>query len=83
METIQDPIIVLCPHCESQVIIFEINCQIFRHGIYKGSGDQLPPHASKEICDQAFAEGRIYGCGKPFRIDCIQNKWIASSCDYI
>ena len=78
-----EPIIVVCPHCHSQIIIQEVNCQIFRHGVYKGNGEQLNPHALKEECDRAFAEGLLYGCGKPFRIDYTEEKWIASACEYI
>jgi hypothetical protein len=75
--------IVICPHCRSEIIIQEVNCQIFRHGIYKSSGDQINPHASKEECDELFIKELIYGCGKPFRIDFVDEKWIASICDYI
>ena len=76
-------VIVTCPHCNTQIIIEEINCQIFRHGAYKTTGEQMPPHASKEECDKAFNEGEIYGCGKPFRIDMIDQKWVATECNYI
>ena len=75
--------IVQCPHCQCDVIIEEINCQIFRHGVYKLTGQQIPPHAPKSECDAASAEDRIYGCGKPFRIDYIEDKWVAVVCDYI
>jgi hypothetical protein len=43
----------------------------------------MPPHASKEECEKAYTNGDIYGCGKPFRIDMIDEKWIATECDYI
>jgi hypothetical protein len=82
MDTPDKPI-VICPHCQCEVIIEEINCQIFRHGIYKATCEQFPPHASKEDCDKAIAEDAIYGCGKPFRIEFVNDKWIAISCDYI
>lgn len=78
-----NPNIIICPHCQLQIIIEEVNCQIFRHGVYKSSGEQLNPHASKDECDKAVVEGIIYGCGKPFRIDFIERKWIATVCDYI
>ena len=78
-----DSNVVICPHCHCQIIIQEVNCQIFRHGIYKSSGDQINPHASKEECDELSIKGLIYGCGKPFRIDLVQDKWIATICDYI
>lgn len=75
--------IVLCPHCNCQVIIEEVNCKIFRHGVYKANGEQMPPHTSKEECDKAVIDNRIYGCGKPFRIEYIDEKWVAILCDYI
>ena len=75
--------IVVCPHCSNEVIIDEINCQIFRHGMCKTTGLQLAPHASKEECDKAVQEDTIYGCGKPFRIDFVGDKWIATQCKYI
>lgn len=71
--------IVLCPHCFEEIIIEEVNCAIFRHGIFKENYQQIPPHASKEICEQWVKEDLIYGCGKPFRL--INNT--AEICDYI
>ena len=65
-----------CPHCGGKVIIEQINCGIFRHGVYK-NGAQVNPHMSKEECDRIKSD--IYGCGKPFKIE--QNK--AVICDYI
>jgi len=74
-----------CPYCKGIVEIHEkeINCAIFRHGIYKISGAQMNPHSSKEECDKAFDEDRIIGCGKPFRIIVNDKKFIAEICDYI
>ncbi len=31
-----------CPHCGIRIEIAEINCGIFRCGIYKTTGQQLP-----------------------------------------
>jgi len=67
-----------CPHCGTHIQIIEANCGIFRCGIYKSSGKQLNPHASKEVCDQVFKEGLIYGCGKPFQL--VEGQII--KCDY-
>jgi len=72
-------ILYKCPHCYGEVQIIEMNCKIFRHGIYKKNNQQLDPHASEKICKQVFEEGLIYGCGKPFTI--VENK--AVKCDYI
>jgi hypothetical protein len=66
-----------CPHCKTMIIVEEINCGIFRCGIYKLSGLQINPHLVKDECDRIKDE--IWGCGKPFRIE--NNKLI--KCDYI
>jgi hypothetical protein len=77
-------ILVTCPHCECIVEILEINCAIFRHGIYKKDNKQIHPHAPKEECDILFSTNKIYGCGKPFRIlQNNKNEYIAEICDYI
>ena len=49
----------------------------------KVSGQQLPPHLSKPECDRLAAEQRIYGCGKPFRVEKKQDGIVAVICDYI
>jgi hypothetical protein len=82
------PIInINCPHkeCGLPVIIDpnEINCAIFRHGVYKKNGNQMHPHAPKAYCDQVFSKGMIYGCGKPFKLVRKDGKIIAEICDYI
>lgn len=60
--------LIKCPNCDDfmQVLPKQINCKIFRHGAYMDTGKQLPPHHPKAECDRLFAEGLIYGCGKPF-----------------
>jgi hypothetical protein len=73
--------IVQCPHCKDYIEIEKLNCGIFRHGIYISNGMQIPPHASKEICDELFAKGLIYGCGKPFKINA--NTFEIEICEYI
>jgi hypothetical protein len=57
---------VNCPHCDMLIEIVELNCRIFRCGIFKISGVQIPPHALKTECDRWASTGKIYGCGKPF-----------------
>ena len=76
-----DYIIVNCPHCKEYIQIFkkEFNCKIFRHGIYKSNGKQIPPHLEKDKCDALYNQGKIYGCGKPFLLK--DNK--AVICGYI
>ena len=77
-------LLVTCPHCQGTVEILEINCAIFRHGVYKRTGRQLPPHAPKSECDAAAEQGLLDGCGKPFRIQANANHgYDAVPCDYI
>jgi len=44
----------------------------------KETGDQVPPHSTKEECEAYLRQG-IYGCGKPFQI--VEGNVIV--CDYI
>ena len=79
-------IIINCPHCNEQIIINtkEINCAIFRHGIYKTSMEQINPHMNKMQCDNLKSKDLIYGCGKPFKlINDSQKSFKAIICDYI
>jgi hypothetical protein len=79
----KNPIIVKCPHCQEYIEILEINCAIFRHGILKDSGQQIDPHASKELCSQYIEHDLIYGCGKPFKVIVKDNILETEICDYI
>ena len=74
-------IIVKCPHCKEYISILkkEFNCKIFRHGIFKSNGKQIPPHLEKDKCDALYNQGKIYGCGKPFLLK--DSKPVI--CDYI
>ena len=77
-------IIVTCPQCGDFISIFELNCQIFRHGVLISNGEQINPHASKEECDSLIQRGLVYGCAKPFRI--VKTKdgvFVAEPCNYI
>ena len=73
-------IIINCPHCNQLIIIAELNCKIFRCGIYKNNFEQIDPHLNKIKCDELKNNDLIYGCGKPFQID-ENNKVII--CEYI
>jgi hypothetical protein len=70
-----------CPHCLGQVFVkvHEINCQIFRHGMYKLDGGQLPPHLPKSECVRLIETNQIEGCAKPFKF----NGETVEICDYI
>jgi len=75
--------ILKCPHCNENIIIEQINCAIFRHGIYKHNLQQIDPHLNKESCDELINNNKIFGCGKPFLIKKINNIWESEICDYI
>lgn len=79
------PFIIICPNCQDYVIIQELNCCIFRHGIFKNNGNQIDPHTPKALCDQYIETNAIYGCGKPFKIliSDLSDKYNAVVCDYI
>ena len=76
--------IITCPNCNDILIISELNCSSFRHGIYKKSKEQIDPHLSEEKCNILIKKDLIYGCGRPFQI-IIQDDgtWIVQKCDYI
>lgn len=74
---------VQCPHCNDYVIIEQINCAIFRHGVLKSTQSQINPHLEKSECDKLKDLDLIYGCGKPFKIILKDDKWICVECDYI
>jgi hypothetical protein len=80
MSTGKINLVIKCPHCNDSIIIEELNCKIFRHGIFKDNHNQINPHATKVECDNYVLNDLIYGCGKPFRI--IDNN-IVEICDYI
>jgi len=86
MKDEEDFLQVECPHCSQQVIIMknEINCAIFRHGVLKSNGVQMPPHLEKRICDELARKNLIYGCGKPFQlVKNDKNEMKAIVCGYI
>lgn len=78
-------LIIVCPHCHNLILIEQLNCCIFRHGTLKENGEQIDPHASKEMCDNYIKRDKIYGCGYPFKIvqDISTNSYVAIKCEYI
>ena len=82
MSTNEDYLIIKCPHCDLSVIIYhsDINCRIFRHGVYRVSNEPVHPHLDRESCEKLVESGQIHGCCKPFRLD--ENN-IPEICDYI
>jgi hypothetical protein len=76
-------IFIECPHCLDYVEIIQINCGIFRHGVFKQNNQQLNPHASKLECELVVKLDLINGCGKPFKLVYINGQCMAQKCDYI
>jgi len=76
-------LIINCPNCDDYIIITEINCSIFRHGIFKDNNIQIDPHSSKDLCDYYKKNDLIYGCGKPFRLIKINENFYTEICEYI
>ena len=85
MSDITSDIIVICPHCFDPILIEQLNCCIFRHGVVKSTGQQVDPHLSKELCEHYIRNQMIFGCGKPFRItlDPKIHTYQANICEYI
>ena len=73
-------LIITCPNCNICIEIIQLNCKIFRCGIYKDTFAQMPPHLPKYECYQLYIKGLIYGCGQPFLID---ESNTAIKCGYI
>tara|TARA_B100000795_G_C22788152_1_gene435601 strand:+ start:881 stop:1081 length:201 start_codon:yes stop_codon:yes gene_type:complete len=63
--------------------ILELNCKIYRHGMYKQTLLQIDPHMKKVDCERLFREGLIYGCGKPFKIIMEEGKYRIEKCEYL
>ena len=75
-------VIVDCPNCGQSVIITKLNCKIFRHAILKDTGKQINPHTGKNQCEKLLKKNKIYGCGKPFKINVVDGTYIPEVCDY-
>ena len=82
-------IILECPHCKGVVVVLEkqLNCKIFRHGVFKKNGMQIDPHLKKHDCDMLLRDKKIWGCGKPFKVFETKlnksKKYYTEICDYI
>jgi hypothetical protein len=74
------PFVVECPHCHDFILIEEINCAIFRHAIFKNTGSPIPPHSTKQECEEWIRQDKVYGCAKPFRLT---KERQPVPCDYI
>jgi len=76
-------LIIECPHCLQFIIIEQVNCGIFRHGVFIDSGKQIDPHADKQTCDSYIKNKKIYGCGKPYQLIKEGENYKVVICDYI
>jgi hypothetical protein len=87
VEKDNDCYIFKCPQCSEYIIVNEndLNCKIFRHGVYKDKNnlEQMDPHSTKNVCNDAIENNKIYGCGKPFCLKTIEGKLFADVCEYI
>jgi hypothetical protein len=75
-------IIINCPHCYEPVIIYknQIKCGIFRHAVYKKTNKPINSHLSQNKCESLIKSKKIFGCGKPFRLN---NQNSPEICDYL
>ena len=74
--------ILPCPHCWGMVQLpkKQLNCRIYRHALYK-TGRQVSPHAKKERIEKLLREGKIIGCGMPFKFNDFTKN--IEKCDWI
>jgi len=83
----QDPLVFACPQCGGTVVVqrSEVNCKIFRHGVFRATGEPVPPHASEAECSEWTKTESIWGCGKPFHLvpDSDTGALVAKTCGYI
>ena len=77
----EEQFLVACPNpaCQMVIIVEQLNCCIFRCGVFKETFQQIPPHLSKIDCLDLIDRKLIYGCATPFRVI---NR-TAEKCDYI
>jgi hypothetical protein len=65
-------IMFTCPYEECQGTITvapnQVNCGVFRHGVYKATGRPIGAHLSKSKCLELIHQQKVYGCAQPFRI---------------
>lgn len=58
-----------CPFCLSLIKVKkdQLNCRIFRHGVYKNNGKGINPHLNEKKCKELVNKNLIYGCAGPFK----------------
>lgn len=78
-----EELIVECPKCKCSIIIEQLNCKIFRCGVFKNNYIQIPPHSNKQFIDNLLIQNRIFGCGQAFKLILnIENVYEAIECSY-
>ncbi len=75
-----------CPHCDGEILVQwqDVNCKIFRHGVYSQKdkeGLPINPHETKENIEKLVDEKAIWGCGKP--ISMTKDNKEVFACNYI
>ena len=75
----------VCPHCSIDIEVqkTQLNCKIFRCGIFKNNGKQMNPHTNKLECERLLNEKLVYGCTKPFRFVSDNQENFVEPCGYI
>lgn len=55
-----------CPWCAGEIIILvnELACRRFVHGVVKATGQAITPHAPAAECQALIAGDLIWGCGR-------------------
>ena len=71
------------PDCAIAIEIVEINCSIFRCGVYKDTDQQIDSHLSKGECDKLKKQDKIWGCSRPFQLVTINETCQLIRCEYI
>lgn len=75
--------VIKCPHCYGERFIEQLNCGIFRDGVFKQSLEPIPPHSTREECEKLLRDNVVIGCTRPFQIIVINDKYVVQKCDYI
>lgn len=83
----KDSLIFSCPNCAMMIMVKknQMNCCIFRHGTFikRGKiGSQIGRHLSESKCKQLVKQGKIVGCGLPFKLIEKEKIIYAIQCDY-
>jgi hypothetical protein len=84
----REDLVLMCPHCEGAVLVAktELNCRIFRHAVYKATGQPISPHAPQAMCETLLAQDAVVGCAKPFRVvddSTTPGQYRTEACPYI